>query len=133
MTYGNLPVNDSAIIYFNITLSNETHSYPISVISSAYSNLTGLWTLNFSAPNLSIGKGYDITVNATYVNISLSRTDRENKAIIYEDPYYPLVTVIVPSRVPANSTVDILVNATDSGGIGNVTKIMIYPANTTEP
>ncbi|MCK4496703.1 MAG: ATP-binding protein [Candidatus Aenigmarchaeota archaeon] len=130
VTYGNVPVNNSMV--FNLTMLNETWSMEMTLTSVNYSNVTELWHLSFTPPNMSMGSGFDINMTAYYTNLSLRLSDYEGKAIIYRDPYPPQIELHVPERVPANTTARFYVNATDSGAIKNVTIEVTYPNNATD-
>jgi hypothetical protein len=129
VTYAGLPLNHS--IEFNLTLFNTTGSWPVTITSANYSNYTGLWHLNFTAPNLAPAIGYDLNASALYVNASIWLYDVELKAVIYRDTIPPGVAIEVPPRVPANSTADIYINATDAGGVEKASMTITFPDNST--
>jgi len=83
------------------------------------------WLLNFTAPDLPLARGYDLNVSANYTingtNTSLFHWDVEYKSIIYVDLVPPDVVIYVTSKIPVNSTANILIYVTDAGGVKNVT------------
>ncbi|RLE15252.1 hypothetical protein DRJ04_00800, partial [Candidatus Aerophobetes bacterium] len=129
VTYENSPVTSG--LSWNLTLSHADMSIPINLTSAVYSEEEGLWLLNFTAPDLPIGTGYDLNVTAIYETIGISWYDYEPKSIVYADPYPPWIDIYVPPRVPANTTARIYANVTDPGGVKNASIAIIKPDNTT--
>jgi len=132
ISYGTSTVTEN--LMWNVSMVNTSMVYPVSLISVNYSAGEGLWYLNFTAPNMSIGAGFDLNVTATY-NINgtnITHSDYESKAIVYTDPYPPSVAISVPARVPQNSSTYINVTATDTGGVKNATLLVTYPNSSTD-
>jgi hypothetical protein len=117
-------------VEWNVSLLNKTMSLPVSV-SSSYNSTENLWWLNFTAPDLAL-LGYDLNVTANYTTMNLIHSGIEGKAIIYTDTILPIIDLYVPSKVATNTTVEIIANVTDSGGVKNVTAVITYPNNETE-
>jgi hypothetical protein len=132
VTYGTSPVTQN--ITWNVLMVNTSTAYHVNLTSVNYSVADNLWHLDFSAPNMSLGAGFDLNISATYNmnGTNLTHSDYEGKAIIYTDPYPPDLAIIVASRVPANSSTYINVTATDSGGVKNATLMVRYPDNSTQ-
>ncbi|MBN1896420.1 MAG: DUF87 domain-containing protein [Candidatus Aenigmarchaeota archaeon] len=120
-----LPGNQS----INLTLMNSSGqeangTYAASLSYSFESYEEGYWLHNFTAPDLQLGRGYDLYVSANYTingtNTSLFYSDTEYKAIVYQDTILPDIVIDVSSKISTNTTADIYIYATDAGGIENV-------------
>src|SRR4030042_1407678 len=131
-TYGASPITQN--LTWNVTMINTSMGYQVNLSSANYSAGDGLWHLNFSAPNMSIGSGFDLNVTVTYfINATnITHFDYEGKCIIYSDPYPPALFITVPSRVPANSSTYINLTASDPGGVKNASMAVTYPNNSTQ-
>ncbi|MBU1196974.1 DUF87 domain-containing protein [Candidatus Micrarchaeota archaeon] len=124
VSYANVVLTQN--VSFNLSLVSGT-TYPITLSSSSYVSSIGLWELNFTAPNLPTGVSYDINVTANDSSRSLARSDAEMDALVYTDEIKPTIAFILETLVIANFTAPIQVNATDTGGIANVTGNLTYP------
>ncbi|MFH1249195.1 MAG: DUF87 domain-containing protein [archaeon] len=129
ITYRGVILSDS--IVFNVMLQNSTFSTNASIIAASYSLANRLWLVNFTAPNLASGHAYDLNITANYTLQKIAYFDVENSSIIYIDNTPPFVDIDVPTDVPGNTTAFISINATDSGGIKNVTANLTDPQNAT--
>jgi hypothetical protein len=125
VTFAGLPVD--ANITWNVSLFNSTNSVLLNLTEFNFSNITNLWSLNFTAPNLTIARRYSLNVTLNYTTRSLATTEIENDAIIYTDSNPPLIDISLPVLVPVNTTLPIKINVTDPGGIDNVTLNMTFP------
>ncbi|MCJ7816716.1 MAG: hypothetical protein MUP55_02560, partial [Candidatus Aenigmarchaeota archaeon] len=132
VTYGTSPLTSN--LTWNISMVNTSMAYHANLNSANYSLADNLWHLNFSAPNMPLGAGFDLNVTITYNmnGTNLTHFDYEGKAIIYTDPYPPDVVITVPPRVPANSSTYINVTAIDPGGVKNTTLMIRYPDNSSQ-
>jgi hypothetical protein len=119
-------------VTFNVTVFNSTISSIANLTSSTYNNTEKLWKVNFTAPNLTLARVYSLNITASYNGtIYLIRSGIEYDSIVYNDNQAPLITISIPVRVQANTTITIKVNATETGGIKNISSTMKYPNNAT--
>jgi len=131
LTYGANPVDNTSVVIWNLTLSNDTSTMEMNLTNVTYSSNESLWLMNITAPNLPIAKGYDINVTANHTNKSVFYFDGEAKAVIYTDSEPPIIQIIVDERVPVDSTTSIRANVTDAGGVQNAT-VRVSRGNYTE-
>ena len=119
----------------NLTLMNSTGDV-VPAYYNAYldymlnSQQLGHWAFNFTAPNLPLSTAYDLNVSANYTmngtNISLFYWDTEYKSVVYQDPTPPQISIGVTPKVSANTTTDIYVYVTDSGGVKNASATVTH-------
>src|SRR3989344_5607334 len=126
-TYGLATVNSSAV--WNLSLVNET-SLTYFDFNSRYNSTDTLWWFNFTAPNLASGGGYDFNASLNYTAINIITNDTERRAVLYNDTTQPQILISVPSNNVVNSTISIIANITETGGVRNVTANITYPNGT---
>jgi hypothetical protein len=133
----NNEVLDSGI-NFTVKIFNETMTQTISLNSTEFNSTEDLWYLNFTAPDLSLNRAYNLNVTADRnstdeINITHIRDDIEYDSIIYSDTRLPIIhSIEVPLRIPINSTVNIRINVTEEGSIKNATGLITYPNSDTQ-
>jgi hypothetical protein len=132
----NITANSTIIISnvtFNVSIFNSSTSKEANVTSAMYNNTEKLWIVEFTAPELALARVYNLNITAAYDGTKyLVRSAVEHNSIVYTDTKAPQILISIPVRIPANSTVTIKTNITESGGIKNITGSMKYPDNTTE-
>lgn len=130
----NVTANATAVIEnvtFNVAVFNSTIFNAVNIISSMYNSGEKLWRVQFIAPDLSLARVYSLNVTASYNGTRyLVRNSVENDSIVYSDTQAPQISIGIPVRVPANTTVTIKMNVTEGGGIKSVNGTMRYPDNT---
>ncbi|RKX36652.1 MAG: hypothetical protein DRP20_05790, partial [Thermotogae bacterium] len=117
---------------WEVRIENYTSSIEANITNAQFSSVEKLWHINFTSPDLEDNHAYNLNITANYTDKNLVLSDIEHNSIVYVDTIAPLVNIYVPEKVASNSTVEILSNGTDSGGIRNITGIVTYPDNTTE-
>jgi hypothetical protein len=123
----------SSGVLFEVTVFNSTISNSTTITSSIFNNSENLWFVNFTAPNFSIGRIYNLNITANHTGIyNNTRSDVEYDSIVYNDTIAPAIDVILPTRTPANQTVNIKINVTEAGGLKNITGNITYPNSSTE-
>jgi hypothetical protein len=132
----NITENGSVVssnVMFEVTVFNSTISNNTNVIGYTFNGSENLWLVNFTAPNMSIGRIYNLNISTNHTGTySNSRYDIEYDAIVYNDTVLPIIDIIIPVRVPANQTVNIRINVTEPGGLKNITANISYPDNSTQ-
>jgi hypothetical protein len=132
----NVTANSSLVtqnVSFNVSLFDYQRKAEALVESAIYNSSEKLWWVSFVAPDLEIARVYNLNITASYNGTKyLVRSDIAYDSVVYTDNQPPLIQIITPVRIPANSTVRILVNVTESGGIKNVSGEVSYPDNSTE-
>ncbi|MEM5879066.1 MAG: DUF87 domain-containing protein [Candidatus Aenigmatarchaeota archaeon] len=131
----NVTANSSYVtenVSFNVSLFDFKRKAEALVNFAYYNSSENLWWVNFTAPDLETARVYSLNITASYNNTKyLVRSDVENDSIVYLDTEEPWIDIIInttnPSRIPANSTVGILMNVTESGGIKNISGNVTYP------
>ncbi|RKX21980.1 MAG: hypothetical protein DRP45_11790, partial [Candidatus Zixiibacteriota bacterium] len=133
VTYGITNIGEN--VTFDISLYNSTTKTYVSITSANYNSSEGLWHVNFTAPALSLQRGYDLNVTAIYSltpDQNVTYYDVEPKAVVYKDEIPPSISISVPARVPANTTARIYANVTDPGGVANASIVVYDPNGTAE-
>ncbi|MEM5847292.1 MAG: DUF87 domain-containing protein [Candidatus Aenigmatarchaeota archaeon] len=132
----NITANSSFVtqnVSFNVSIFDYERKAEAFVSSAYYNSTEKLWFVRFIAPELEEARVYNLNITASYNGTRyLVRSDIENDSIVYRDTQAPLIELITPVRIPANSTVRVLVNVTESGGIKNISGEITYPDNTTQ-
>ncbi len=123
----------SSAAMFEVTLFNETMSSSANITSYPFNASEGFWLVNFTAPNISIGRIYNLNISANHTGVyNNTRYDIEYDSIVYNDTTAPIIDVIFPVRTPANQTVNIKINITEYGGLKNITANITHPDNSSE-
>ncbi|MCK5062545.1 MAG: hypothetical protein KAR23_01330, partial [Candidatus Aenigmarchaeota archaeon] len=95
LTYALAPLDDNVTWQINLTGAGTSVSVNITYVN--YSVASGLWTVNFTAPDIISGVAYDLVANAFYATDNLLITATEQDAIIYTDATPPQLSVSLPA------------------------------------
>ncbi|NIO44774.1 MAG: DUF87 domain-containing protein, partial [Candidatus Aenigmarchaeota archaeon] len=123
----------SSAAMFEVILFNDTISISANITNYSFNASENLWFVNFTAPNISIGRIYNLNITANHTGVyNSTKYDIEYGSIVYNDTTAPIIDVILPIRTPANQTVNIKINVTEYGGLKNITSNITRPDNSSE-
>ncbi|MEM7816684.1 MAG: hypothetical protein QXZ20_02095, partial [Candidatus Aenigmatarchaeota archaeon] len=116
---------------FTVKIFNNSLIVVANVTNYIFSQ--NVWLVNFTAPDLALGRVYNLNVTATHnETYNNTRSAVEHEAIVYNDTTAPLINISLPIRVPVNTTLNIKVNVTESGGLKNISTNITQPNNYSE-
>jgi hypothetical protein len=125
VSYAGSPISENVTLSVSL-FGTGANTTPVNITAN-FSNVTNLWNLNFTAPNLSTGRAYSLNVTMNYTSQNLNDTDIETNAIVYNDSAAPSIVISLPLFSTVNTTILISVNVTDFGGVENVTMNITLP------
>ena len=112
---------------FKVYLANETNIFEINDFNAEFLIDEKVWLISFIAPNLTESIAYDLIINATYLTLNISKVAKEEKSIIYVDRIPPEISILIPPKIRANTTVTFWINVTDTGKVKNASAIITLP------